>query len=193
MINPLITQKPRNRICRFRVMMAQSGLGNIMVGTPSRLTIIFCGVVTLLLSRPYRMLQGFDAYTRTQMPWTAFSVALILIGALAILLALIPRPWIVRSHEKESQVGWSAPTKLLAVFALCAYMVVVGVWFVRPAGTFPPVVAFSICPACVLTITVDPSFRAVVLLLAPLSAAVYGSLGAVLGFFRLILESRKSV
>ena len=165
-----------------------------MIRVSSRLAVIFCGLITVFLSRPYRMLRGFDAYARTRMPWTAFSAASILIGALAIVLALVPSAWIFKSREIEKRVdaGWSTPIKLLVAFAGCAYLIVVGMYFFPHSWNFTPALAFSVCPACVLTITVDPSFATVVLFLAPLSAAVYGSLGAILGFLGSILESRTS-
>jgi hypothetical protein len=46
-----------------------------------------------------------------------------------------------------------------------------------------------VCPACVATITVDPSFGAVALVLAPMNAAVYGSFGALLGYFFLAVRN----
>src|SRR5215467_15289397 len=40
---------------------------------------------------------------------------------LAIVLALVPRAWIMRSRKIEEEVdtGWSTPIKLLAAFAVC--------------------------------------------------------------------------
>jgi len=176
--------------------MAQLNLRHIeepMVGMSSRLAVVFCGIITVFLSRFYKTFAGFDAYTRTRTPWSAFSVGLISIGALAIMLAFVPSAWITGSHEVEKRVhaAWSLPIKLLTVFAVCAYLGVVGLYFAPHGWTLAPAFAFILCPACVLTITVDPSFTTVALLLAPLSAAVYGSLGSVFGFLGLIVENRK--
>lgn len=165
-----------------------------MVGMSSRLVVFFCGIITVFLSRYYKTFVGFDAYTRTRTPWSAFSAGLISIGALAMMLVFVPRAWITRSREVEKGLlaGWSLPIKLLAVFAGCAYFGVVGLYFVPRGWTLTPALAFSVCPACVLTITVDPSFATVAFFLAPLSAAVYGSLGAALGFIGLLIENRMS-
>ena len=59
---------------------------------------------------------------------------------------------------------------------------VVAVLSVLPPGTVPsPLTVYILCPSCVSTITVDPSLTASLLVLAPTSAAAYGSIGAVIG------------
>jgi hypothetical protein len=40
---------------------------------------------------------------------------------------------------------------------------------------------YSLCPACVLTITVDPSLPTILFVLAPLNALVFGAVGGVIG------------
>ena len=69
-----------------------------------------------------------------------------------------------------------------------SYLLPAGFYF-APHGWHPsPQLVFSVCPACALTITVDPSLGTFLLLLAPLNAAVYGSLGAALGYVLVILR-----
>jgi hypothetical protein len=45
----------------------------------------------------------------------------------------------------------------------------------------PSILVYLLCPACLLTITVDPSFPTVAFILAPLNAVVYGLLAIVSG------------
>jgi hypothetical protein len=72
----------------------------------------------------------------------------------------------------------SLPAKLAMIFAVCAY-----VWTLIPPSRLdlPVPVVFLLCPACIFTVTVDPSFSTVALLLAPLNAVVYAFLGLCLG------------
>jgi hypothetical protein len=74
----------------------------------------------------------------------------------------------------------------MGAFAVVSYLLVAGL-SVAPHGWHPsPQFVFFICPACGLTITVDPSLGTVLAGLAPLSAAVYGSLGAILGYVSVV-------
>ena len=75
-----------------------------------------------------------------------------------------------------ASLGWT-------VFAANSYGVVALLALLHPSTRLPPVAVYSVCPSCVLTITVDPSLASSLLVLAPLSAAVYGSVGGVIGLF----------
>ena len=71
----------------------------------------------------------------------------------------------------------SFPVKLFVTFAVCAYLWTLALALVPPATDIPAPVVFVLCPACVLTITVDPKFSTVALILAPLNAGIYGLIG----------------
>jgi hypothetical protein len=76
----------------------------------------------------------------------------------------------------------SLSVKLLIVFAVCAYLWTLALALVPPSKLeLPAPLVFLLCPACLLTITVDPAFSTVALILAPLNAVVYGLFGLVLG------------
>ena len=77
---------------------------------------------------------------------------------------------------------------MLAGFAVVSYLVIVGLHFAPHIWRPSPQLVFSVCPACALTITVDPSIGGALLFLAPLSAAVYGSIGAVLGYVSVVIR-----
>ena len=79
----------------------------------------------------------------------------------------------------------SFPVKLFVAFAVCAYLWTLALALVPPATLdIPAPVVFVLCPACVLTITVDPKFSTVALILAPLNAGIYGLVGLALGSSR---------
>jgi hypothetical protein len=82
----------------------------------------------------------------------------------------------------------SLPIKLLLLFAASAYLWTVGLAFAPPNLRLPAPVVFLLCPACLLTITVDPSLPTVAFGLAPLNAIVYGLVG--LGLGKVIRSSR---
>jgi hypothetical protein len=74
------------------------------------------------------------------------------------------------------------PIKVALGTAIVGYCVAIGLWAApsnwHPTSTF----VFTICPPAVLTITVDPSLLAVVTVLAPLNALLYGIVGLLIGF-----------
>jgi hypothetical protein len=124
--------------------------------------------------------------------WSRFSTALMLVGGLTVVIALISSSW----REKLCKIGpetqylSSIPMKLLGGFAGFSYLLTVGL-NLAPHSWHPTTQeVFLLCPACVLAITVDPSLWTVALELAPLNAAVFGSLGAGLGCVFLAVRNR---
>ena len=111
------------------------------------------------------------------------------VGSIAVFIALLPGSWIEKAFKMEPGKQSLVPIKTLAGFAVVSYLVIVGLSFAPHSWHPDPQFVFSVCPACALTITVDPSLATVLLGLAPLSAAVYGSLGAVLGYASIVLRS----
>jgi hypothetical protein len=156
----------------------------------SRLALFVCGMISILLSRAFRSLQG--AMTAVHVSWRLFAVALALIGGASAVIALLPSLWLERACysgpaiEHRSRV----PNKLFAGFAVFSYLVTVGLNFIPLSWHLPADTIYSACPSCVLTITVDPSLGTVALVLAPLNAAVYGALGALLGYSFLAVRNR---
>jgi len=124
--------------------------------------------------------------------WTVFSAVLAVVGGLAAIIALLPSSWLDRACKigPDTQDRSFVPIKFLGGFAGLSYLLIVGLDF-APLTWHPAAqVVYLLCPACVLTVTVDPSFRAVLFGLAPLTAAAYGSLGAVLGYLFLAVRNR---
>jgi hypothetical protein len=73
-----------------------------------------------------------------------------------------------------------------------SYVITVAIYFV-PSTWHPSTgTAFTICPACALTVTVDPSFTSVALILAPIDAIVYGAIGLNIGLIAEALRPRSS-
>jgi hypothetical protein len=142
-----------------------------------------------MMSTIYRALQGPGVHDQ----WSLIAIALMAVGGFGIVIALLPRSWI----EKACRIGpddhrlLSVPIKSLASFAVFSYLLTVGLDFAPHSWHLGPQLVFSLCPACALSITVDPSLWSVLLLLAPMNAAIYGSLGATLGYALVALRNRR--
>jgi hypothetical protein len=156
----------------------------------SRLAVIACGVISILLSRTFRSFQR--VMPTVNVNWRLFSTALMLVGGLTLFIALLPSSWLESACNSGSPTEdrSSVPIKLLLGFAVFSYLFTVGLNFAPLNWHVSANMVYLVCPACLLTITVDPSFGTVLLVLAPLNAAVYGSLGAILGYFFLAVRNR---
>jgi len=161
-----------------------------LIRLPSRLALFICGTISILLSNAFRAMQTLipDAHIN----WLIFSAALVLVGGLAVVVALLPISWLEKACKigPDTQDSLSVPIKLLGCFAGFSYLLTVGLDLVPSSWHSTAQASYLLCPACVLTITVDPSLASILLLLAPLNAAVYGSLGAVLGYVLLAVRNR---
>jgi hypothetical protein len=115
--------------------------------------------------------------------WLGLSVFLLAVGLIGLAAALFPVAWIKRICGASSEQRLpSLPIKLLMIFAAFSYLLVVAITFAGPAPSIPPLLVYTVCPACVATVTVDPSLLTVLLFLAPVNAAVYGSIGGAVGY-----------
>jgi hypothetical protein len=161
-----------------------------LIRLPFRFVLFVCGMISIVLSNAFRAMQVFipDAHVK----WHIFSAVLVLIGGLTVIVALLPNSWLNKACKigPNAQDHLSVPIKLLGCFAGFSYLLTVAFDLVPPTWHPAAQVVYLLCPACVLTITVDPSFASVLLVLAPLNAAVYGSLGTLLGCFLLAVRNR---
>jgi hypothetical protein len=144
-----------------------------------RIAFFVCGLVSILIARAFRGLEMF--FTANRPAWAAISYTLMIAGVINAVFAIAPqscmRP-IFRSIEGQ----WiKLPFRMLAGFFVTSYAVVALLSVLHPATQISPLTVYTLCPSCVATITVDPSLTTSLSLLAPTSAAAYGSLGAVIG------------
>ena len=163
-------------------------MASSLIGIPSRYAFLVCGLLSLALSRMYLALRSLDPASHAS--WSLFSTALMTVGGFAVFIKLLPGSWVEKACKIEPGNPSLLPIEMLAGFAVVSYLVIVGLFFASLTWRPSPEVVFAVCPACALTITVDHSLGTVLLGLAPLSAAVYGSLGAVLGYLSVVLRER---
>jgi hypothetical protein len=145
-----------------------------------RMAFFVCGVVTASVGRVYGGFQQF--YPTQRMNWAPFYVVLIIVGLTTICLSLLPIKWIRRVESDRVERNDSTSFKILLTFAAAGLLLPIILSFVPPTAVQPPwALVYSICPACVLTLTVDSSLTSMIVLLAPINAAVFGAIGGVVG------------
>jgi hypothetical protein len=158
----------------------------------SRIVFFICGAVSLLTCAPYVMLKGVDLPVQSE--WVIFAGVLGLVGVFSVIIALLPRSWIAKACKKDrdDEQLFSAPLKLLGYFAAISYLVAVVAHLAPHSWNLDPQIMIVLCPLYFVKMTFDPSLVAVFFLLAPMNAAVYGSLGLTLGYAWLAFRKRTS-
>jgi hypothetical protein len=162
------------------------------ISVTARIAFLLCGLISLLTAVPYVMLRGVGLPVQSE--WIIFVVALALLGVFSVTLAVLPRSRIARvcKKDRDDERLFSAPLKLLGGSAAISYLVALGAYFAPHRWNLDPQVMFLLCPMYFIKMTFDPSLAAVFLLLAPMNAAVYGSLGLALGYAWLAFRKRTS-
>src|ERR1700689_1506384 len=101
-----------------------------LIRLPFRFVLFVCGMISIVLSNAFRAMQVFipDAHVN----WLIFSAALVLVGGLTVIVALLPNSW----PNKACKVGptaqdhWSMPIKLLGCCAGFSYLLIVALRFI---------------------------------------------------------------
>lgn len=171
---------------RIRIMAGRA------IWVTSRIVFAICGLVSLLTGAPYVMLRGEDMPIQSE--WVVFAVALALVGLFSVTLAVLPRSWIARASKKDRDDPqlFSAPLKLLGSFAAVFYLVALLAYLTPHTWNLNDQLMLVLCPMYLVKMTFDPSLVTVLCLLAPMNAAVYGSLGLTLRFAWRAVRSRTS-
>jgi len=148
----------------------------------SRIVFILCGLTSLFTGAPYVMLRGVDLPVQSE--WIIFTVALALVGVFSVAVGVLPRSWIAKVGKKDRDDPrlFSAPLKVLGVFAAISYLVALVAYFAPHTWNLNPQLMIVLCPMYFVKMTFDPSPVAVFFMLAPLNAGVYGSLGVTSGY-----------
>jgi len=142
---------------------------------------LLCGLTSLFTAAPYVMLHGVSLPVERE--WIIFAIVLILISVFSLTLAVLPRSWIAKVWKKDRDDAqlFLAPLKWLGAFAAIAYLLALVAYLAPSRWNLDPQLMFSLCPLYFVKMTFDPSLMLTFLLLAPMNAAVYGSLGLTLG------------
>ena len=156
----------------------------------SRVVFFVCGLISLLPGVPYAMLQG--AALPVQSEWVMFVVALALVGLFSLAVALLPRSWLAKAcrKDRDEERVFTAPLKLLGGFAAISYLLALVAYFAPHSWNLNSQLMLALCPMYFVKMTIDPSPVSIFFLLAPMNAAVYGSLGVTLGYAGLAFRGR---
>jgi len=157
----------------------------------SRIVFFGCGLISLLTGVPHAMLRGVDLPVQSE--WVIFVVALALVGLFSLALALLPRSLIAKvcKKDRDDERLFSTPLKLLGGFAAISFLLALVAYFAPHSWNLNPQLMLALCPMYVVKMTFDPSPISIFLLLAPMNAAVYGSLGVTLGYAGLAFRGRR--
>jgi hypothetical protein len=153
-----------------------------------RLAFLLCGAASLRISSACKLLTRF--FPGAPGEWLLLSGFLLATGVVSLLTAVLPGNWAMRlrrGHRGDATQS-NLPIKALLGFAACSYLVTTGLGLWGAALSPPPAVVYTVCPACVLTVTVDPSPISVLLVLGPVNAAVFGSIGGTVGWLSVLLR-----
>jgi hypothetical protein len=160
---------------RIRVMSGRA------IRVTSRTAFFLCGGVSLFTCVPFLMLRGAELPVQSE--WVVFVGALGAVGLFSVTLALLPRSWIAKVCRKgrDDKQLFLAPLKWLGVFAAIAYLLALLAYLAPHGWNLDPQLMLSLCPLYFVKMSFDPQLVTTFFLLAPMNAAVYGSLGITLG------------
>jgi len=157
----------------------------------SRIVFLVCGLTTLFTAVPYVMLRGAELPVQSE--WVVFAVVLGLLGLFSVLVAVLPRSLIAKAcrQDRDDEQLFSAPLKLLGIFAAIAYLLALVAHFSPHTWNLNPQLMLAVCPLYFVKMTIDPSPKSIFFLLAPMNAAVFAALGLTLGYVRLALRKER--
>lgn len=161
-----------------------------IITVTARIAFIVCGIISLVTGYLYATNRGEDLPVEWE--WIIFVVALALVGGFTLIAALLPRSWIAKAcrRDREDDRIFSAPLKLLGVFAAVSYLIAVVAYLAPHTWNLNLQLMLALCPLYVVRTLIDPSPVWIFFVLAPMNAAAYGSLGVIVGYAR--LRFRKS-
>jgi hypothetical protein len=148
----------------------------------SRVAFLLCGLTSLFTGVPYVMLRGIGLPVQSE--WIVFAIPLALLGIFSLTLAVLPRSLIAKAcnRDRGDPRLFSPLLKVLGGFAAIGYLVAVFAYSAPNRWNRNPQLMLSLCPMYLVKMTFDPSLVAIFFLLAPMNAAVYGSLGLIVGY-----------
>jgi hypothetical protein len=157
----------------------------------SRIVYLLCGLTSLFTGFPFLTVRG-ELPLPVQSEWVVFAAALAVVGLFSLTLAVLPRSWIAKACKKDrnDEQLFVAPLKWLGSFAAIAYLIAVVAHLAPHRWNLNPQLMYSLCPLYFVKMTFDPSLVTTFFLLAPMNAAVYGSLGLTLGYAWLAFGKR---
>jgi hypothetical protein len=160
------------------------------IRTTSRVVFLVCGLTSLFTGFPYVMLRGTDLPVQSE--WVVFAVVLAVVGVFSVVVGVLPLSWIARAcnKDRDDKQLFLAPLKWLGGLAAIAYLVAIFAYLAPHRWNLDPQIMLVLCPLYFIKMTFDPSLVAILFLLAPMNAAVYGAFGVVVGYAWMAFRKR---
>ena len=114
----------------------------------ARFAFLLCGAAAVCMSVVCRSWRTFFPDASGQ--WLTLSIALLTVGGVSLIAAIIPLKWIVnlRGADLDNEFKRKLPIRMLLGFAALSYLSVVGLTLAGPALSLPPGIVYTLCPAC---------------------------------------------
>jgi hypothetical protein len=163
------------------------------IRTTFRIMGLLCGLTSLFTGVPFLIVRG-ELPLPVQSEWAIFVTTLALVGLFSVIVAVLPRSWIAKvcKKDRDDEQLFLVPLKWLRGFAAISYLLALVAYLAPHRWNLDPQLMPSLCPLYFVKLTFDPSLVATFFLLAPMNAAVYGSLGLTLGYAWLAFRPRTS-
>jgi hypothetical protein len=163
-----------------------------VITVTARIAFIVCGLDSLVVGFLYWMQHGEDLPVESE--WIIFVIALAVVGGFSFVVALLPRSRIAKAckTERDDDQIFSVSLKLLGVFAAISYVIAIVGYFAPHTWSLNVQLMLSLCPLYFVKMLIDPSPVWIFLVLAPMNAAVYGSLGVLVGYARLAFWKQRT-
>ena len=163
-----------------------------VIRATSRILFFLCGLISLITGVPFLMLRGAELPVQSE--WIIFVLALAVVGIFSVTIAVMPRSWIAKAchKDRDDEQLFLAPLKWLGGFAGISYLLALVAFLAPHSWDLDPQLMFSLCPLYFVRMTFDPSLVTAFFLLAPMNAAVFGSLGLIVGYAWLAFRKRKT-
>ena len=159
----------------------------------ARIVFFVSGAVSIAVGVVFWSMHGTEL--PYQADWPIFAGVPFLTGVVAVLSALLPRRWTgkVFGVAPDDPSLLTVPGEGWLIVAATAYLIALVFHLTRESWHPGQQWTFSLCIVCGITASMGPqdhSLVSILLMLAPINAAIYGSIGLTLGYAWFFLRRR---
>jgi hypothetical protein len=154
-------------------------MSNRAINVAARIVFFLSGLISFAVAAPYVLLRGSNLPSQSE--WIIMAAVLAVIGAVSILVAILPARWIAwvsRAQDEDSVLSFSL--KMFFLFAVVSYLLTAGLYFTpREWNLEGNLLTFLLCPVYIVRVNFDPAPLLIFGPLGLMNATVYGATGNV--------------